>query len=52
MKSLFEPISLNYYRAMEIATYMGGGILTQEDSRLTSGRGTFSVDTEIFLLHG
>ena len=40
--------SLNYYRDEEIATYMGGGILTQEDNRLTSGRGKFFVDTEIF----
>ncbi len=44
--------SLNYYRPTGIATYQGGGILTQEDSRLTSGRGRFFLDTEIFLFHG
>jgi len=40
--------SLNYDRNAGIAYYMGGGILTQEDSRLTSGRGRFILDTEIF----
>ena len=40
--------SLNYNRNAGIAYYMGGGILTQEDSRLTSGRGRFILDTEIF----
>ena len=40
--------SLNYDRGAGIAYYMGGGILTQEDSRLTSGRGRFILDTEIF----
>ncbi len=40
--------TLNYYRTEGIATYRGGGILKQEDSRLTSGRGRFLMDTEIF----
>lgn len=40
--------SLNYNRTAGIAYYMGGGILTQEDSRLTSGRGRFILDSEIF----
>ena len=40
--------TLNYYRADGIATFRGGGILTQEESRLTSGRGRFLLDTEIF----
>jgi lipopolysaccharide export system protein LptA len=40
--------SLNYYRAAGIATYLGGGLLTQEDKQLTSGRGRFILDTEIF----
>lgn len=43
-----ETDTLNYYRAEGVATYRGGGILTQEDSRLTSGRGRFLLDTEIF----
>jgi hypothetical protein len=40
--------SLNYDRGAGIAYYMGGGILTYEDSRLTSGRGRFILDSEIF----
>lgn len=40
--------SLNYNRSSGIAYYMGGGILTQGDSRLTSGRGRFILDSEIF----
>jgi len=40
--------SLNYDREAGIAYYMGGGVLTQADSRLTSGRGRFILDTEIF----
>ena len=40
--------SLNYNRETGIAYYMGGGILTQTDSRLTSGRGRIILDTEIF----
>jgi lipopolysaccharide export system protein LptA len=40
--------SLNYYRAAGIATYLGGGLLTQEEKQLTSGRGRFLLDTEIF----
>ncbi len=40
--------SLNYNRNAGIAYYMGGGILTQRDSRLTSGRGRFILDKEIF----
>jgi len=40
--------SLNYNRASEIASYTGGGILTQEESRLTSERGRFFLNTEIF----
>jgi len=45
---ILETDSLNYYRADGIATYKGGGILTQGDKRLTSGRGRFLLDTEIF----
>jgi lipopolysaccharide assembly outer membrane protein LptD (OstA) len=40
--------SLNYDRGAGIAYYMGGGVLTQTDSKLTSGRGRFILDTEIF----
>lgn len=40
--------TLNYYRADGIATYRGGGELTQEDNRLISGRGRFLMDQEIF----
>ena len=40
--------SLDYYRADGIATYQGGGDLTQRDQRLTSGRGMFLLDTEVF----
>jgi len=40
--------SLNYNRVAGIAYYMGGGELTQADSKLTSGRGRFILDTEIF----
>jgi len=40
--------SLNYDRALGIADYLGGGILTQEDNRLTSERGKFILDSEIF----
>lgn len=43
-----ETDTLNYYRADGIATYRGGGILTQEESQLTSGRGRFLLDTEVF----
>ncbi|MFO7671218.1 MAG: OstA-like protein [Bacteroidales bacterium] len=43
-----ETDTLHYYRSQGIATYQGGGILTQEDSRLKSGRGRFLLDTEIF----
>lgn len=40
--------SLNYYRNEGIATYQGGGILTQGDQTLTSGKGRFLLDTEVF----
>ncbi|MCP4310439.1 MAG: hypothetical protein GY790_04190 [Bacteroidetes bacterium] len=40
--------TLDYYRTEGIATYRGGGILTQTDSRLTSGRGRFLLNSEIF----
>jgi len=40
--------SLNYNRALGIVDYLGGGILTQEDNRLTSDRGRFILDSEIF----
>jgi len=40
--------TLNYYRTEAYATYRGGGILKQTDSKLTSGRGRFLLDTEIF----
>ena len=40
--------SLNYNREAGIAYYLGGGVLTRDDSRLTSGRGRFILDTEIF----
>lgn len=40
--------SLNYNREAGIAYYMGGGILTQEDKRLTSRRGRFILEPEIF----
>jgi lipopolysaccharide export system protein LptA len=40
--------SLNYDRGAGFVYYMGGGILTQEDSRLTSGRGRYVLDTEDF----
>lgn len=43
-----ETDTLNYYRTEGVATYRGGGILNQEDSQLTSGRGRFLLDTEIF----
>jgi lipopolysaccharide assembly outer membrane protein LptD (OstA) len=40
--------SLNYNRTAGYASYLGGGILTQADSRLTSGRGRYILDTEDF----
>jgi len=40
--------SLNYNRTAGFAYYFGGGILTQVDSRLTSGRGRYILDTEDF----
>jgi len=40
--------SLNYYRQTGVATYLGGGVLTQGDQRLTSQRGRFLMDKEIF----
>ena len=40
--------SLDYDRIAEIASYRGWGILTQEDNRLTSGRGRYLVEPEIF----
>ncbi len=40
--------TLDYYRADGIATYRGGGILTQADQNLTSGKGRFLLDSEIF----
>lgn len=40
--------SLNYHRAEEFAYYFGGGVLNQEDSKLTSERGRFFTETEIF----
>ncbi len=43
-----ETDTLNYYRSEGIATYQGGGVLNQEDSQLTSKRGRFLLDTEIF----
>lgn len=47
-ESTLETDSLNYYRPEGIATYHGGGVLIQEDNQLTSGRGRFLLDTEIF----
>jgi lipopolysaccharide export system protein LptA len=43
-----ETDSLNYNREYGVAYYMGGGVLTQEDNRLTSRRGRFLIDSEIF----
>jgi len=40
--------SINYNRALGILDYLGGGILTKEDNRLTSERGRFIMDSEIF----
>jgi lipopolysaccharide export system protein LptA len=40
--------SLDYDRTAQVASYMGWGILTQEENRLTSGRGRFLVEPEIF----
>lgn len=40
--------SLNYNRSAGIAYYMGGGELTQEENLLTSGRGRFILESEIF----
>jgi lipopolysaccharide export system protein LptA len=40
--------SLNYNREAGYASYLGGGILTQADSRLTSGRGRYILDSEDF----
>ena len=40
--------TLNYYRLDGVATYHGGGILKQGESRLTSERGRFLLDEEIF----
>lgn len=40
--------SLNYDRGAGVASYLGWGILTQEDNRLTSGRGRYLVDQEVF----
>ncbi len=40
--------SLNYNRAEGIAYYMGWGILTQEENKLTSSRGRLLIDSEIF----
>ena len=40
--------SLNYNRSAGYASYLGGGELTQADSRLTSGRGRYILDTEDF----
>ncbi len=40
--------SLNYNRTEGIAYYMGGGILTQDQKRLTSQRGRLIVEPEIF----
>jgi lipopolysaccharide export system protein LptA len=40
--------SLNYNRAAGYASYLGGGELTQGDSRLTSGRGRYILDKEDF----
>ncbi|HER09022.1 MAG TPA: organic solvent tolerance protein OstA [Bacteroides sp.] len=40
---------LNYDRTSQLAYYLGGGILTQEENRLTSGKGYFYLDTEIFI---
>jgi lipopolysaccharide export system protein LptA len=40
--------SLDYYRAQGVATYLGGGILTQGESILTSGRGRFLLNEEVF----
>ena len=40
--------SLDYDRGAGIAYYMGGGVLTQEDKRLTSLRGRFIIEPEIF----
>jgi lipopolysaccharide export system protein LptA len=39
---------MNYNRNLGIADYLGGGILTREDNRLTSERGRFILDSEIF----
>lgn len=40
--------SLNYNRTDGIAYYLGGGVLTRGDSRLTSRRGRFFVESEVF----
>jgi lipopolysaccharide export system protein LptA len=40
--------SLNYNRSAGFASYLGGGILTQAESRLTSGRGRYILETEDF----
>ena len=40
--------SLDYNRVAGIGDYMGWGILTQEDNRLTSNRGRFIMETETF----
>jgi len=47
-ESTLETDTLNYYRTEGIATYRGGGVLNQEESQLTSQRGRFLLDTEIF----
>ncbi len=47
-ETTLETDTLNYNRSEGIASYEGGGVLTQEDSRLTSKRGRFLLDTEIF----
>lgn len=39
--------SLNYNRTDGVASYMGWGILTSEENRLTSGRGRYITDTEV-----
>ena len=40
--------SINYNRGLGIIDYLGGGILTKEDNKLTSDRGRFLMDSEIF----
>ncbi len=47
-EATLETDTLNYYRSEGFATYRGGGVLNQEGSQLTSQRGRFLLDAEIF----